>query len=56
MYFHRLLLLLIPAIYMVLPLIIESWQTLNGPWYLPYLIWLGVIIIAYLIERRHRDV
>jgi len=56
MYFHRLLLLLIPALYLVVPLIIESWQGLNGPWYLPYLIWLGVIIIAFIIERKLRNV
>ena len=56
MYFHRVLVLLIPAIYMVLPLVIDSWQSVNPPWYLPFIAWLCVIILAFIIERRHRDV
>lgn len=56
MYFHRVLLLLIPAIYMVLPLLIDSWQSMQTPWYIPYLVWSGIIILAFLIERRHHDV
>lgn len=56
MYFHRVLLLLIPGLYMVLPLIIDSWQSLTTPWYLPYIAWLVIILLAFLIERRPRDV
>ncbi|WP_286240108.1 hypothetical protein [Neptuniibacter halophilus] len=56
MYFHRVLLLLIPALYMVLPLIIDSWQALRGPWYLPYFAWAMVILIAFLVEKRRHDV
>ncbi len=30
------------------------WTTPESPWYLPYLIWLGVIlIIAWIQLRRH---
>lgn len=54
MYFHRVLLLLIPALYMVIPLIIESWQSMESPWFLPYLVWFAVIALAFIIERRRR--
>lgn len=56
MYFHRVLLLLIPAIYMVAPLLIDSWQSMDTPWYLPFAAWLSVIIFAYVIEQRRSDV
>jgi hypothetical protein len=52
MYFHRVLLLLIPTIYLVVPLVIDSWQSMNGPWYLPYLAWLSIVIIAFTLERK----
>ncbi len=56
MYFHRLLLLLIPALYMVVPLLIDSWQAIQSPWYLTYIVWFVVIVLAFLVERGHRDV
>lgn len=56
MYFHRVLLLIIPALYMVAPLLIDSWQRLQTPWYIPYLVWLVVIVLIFLIEQRRRDV
>lgn len=56
MYFHRILLLIFLGLYMVVPLVIDSWQSLNAPWYLPYIAWLFIILLAYFIERRTRDV
>lgn len=56
MYFHRVLLLIIPALYMVAPLLIDSWQRLQTSWYIPYFVWLVVIILIFLIEKGHRDV
>jgi len=54
MYSHRLLLLLLPAAYLLAPLIINWWQQLDGPWFRPFLVWLGVVIAAIIIEKRRR--
>ena len=33
------------------------WATIAGVWYLPYLLWLGLIgLIAWVVHRRHHDV
>lgn len=56
MHFHRVLLLLIPALYMVAPLLIDSWQGLQLPWFAPYLVWLAVIILMFIVERGYRNV
>jgi hypothetical protein len=56
MEFHRILLLLIPSLYFLLPLLINSWQQIDPPWFIPYLVWFFIIIFAFLIERRKRDV
>ncbi|WP_156473545.1 hypothetical protein [Neptuniibacter pectenicola] len=56
MYFHRLLILLILMLYLVVPLVIDSWQSIDAPWYLPYIIWLAIILIAFLVERERTDV
>lgn len=32
------------------------WMTPEAPWYVPYLIWLGVIVVTGVVHhRRHRD-
>lgn len=54
MYLHRLLLLLIPALYLLLPPFINGLQQLNGPWYRPFIIWSVVVIIAAIIEGKRR--
>jgi len=52
MYFHRVLLLLIPGLYIILPLIIDWWQQLEGPWYKPFLAWTLLVIAAFAVDRR----
>lgn len=52
MYFHRILLLMIPAVLWLLPLLIHSWQMLNGPWFMPFSAWFCAVLIAYLVDRR----
>lgn len=54
MYFHRLLLLLIPAAYLLLPLVIHWWQTLEGPWYLPFMTWAAAVVVAFITEQRRK--
>lgn len=56
MYYHRLLLLLIPVLAIIFPLMVDSWQDLNTPWYTPYVLWLAAVIIAFILERRRNDV
>lgn len=30
------------------------WMSPHNPWYLPYLVWLGIILVTFLISRvRH---
>lgn len=55
MEFHRVLLLLIPTLYMVVPLLIDSWQRLDPPWQMPYAVWLITIILAFVIEKGRHD-
>ncbi|PIE20797.1 MAG: hypothetical protein CSA61_01175 [Neptuniibacter caesariensis] len=48
--------MLVPAIYMVTPLLIDSWQGVGMPWYTPFAAWFAVIIFAFVIEQRRKDV
>lgn len=52
MLLYRVLLLLIPGIYWLIPLIIDLWQQIYGPWYQPFIAWLVVIVLAYIADRR----
>jgi len=31
------------------------WTTPGSPWYLPYLMWFGIIVLTAWIQGRHRD-
>lgn len=54
MYFHRLLLLLLPAAYVLAPLIINWWQEMDGPWFRPFVVWISVVVAAIIIEQRRQ--
>ncbi len=54
MYIHRLVFLLILTIFLLSPAIMEWWLGPRSAWYRPYLIWAGVILIAYWLERKTR--
>ncbi len=54
MYFHRLLLLLLPILTLTLPLLLEFWLFSPGLWYRPFLIWAALCMLTLLIEQWHR--
>ena len=44
------------AILVFLPPVFYSWATPTVPWYLPYGVWLGIIVLVALIQwmrQRH---
>ncbi len=52
MHLHRLLLLLLPALYLLLPMVVDWWQAWQGPWYHPFLAWLALILFLIMLDRR----
>jgi hypothetical protein len=54
MYVYRLVFLLILAIYLFSPVIMEWWIGPQSAWYRPYLIWAIIIAIAFWLERKTR--
>jgi hypothetical protein len=37
-----------------LPPLSAIWFALERPWYLPYLAWLGIILLSYCLQRLLR--
>lgn len=31
------------------------WTSKDSPWYIPYLLWLAIIVFIAWIQRRHHD-
>ena len=42
------------ALLVLLPPMSSLWFGLHAPWYLPYLVWLGIILLAYWLQRLLR--
>ena len=38
----------------LLPPMSSLWLGSHAPWYLPYLVWLGIILLAYWLQRLLR--
>jgi len=53
MYLNRLLLLLL-ALLLFLPGLVELWLFHSGHWLAPFLIWALLILLAATAEGRHR--
>ena len=53
----RVVLLFVFALLFFTPTFILWWTMIGSPWYLPYLIWLGLIILAAWLQQRrgHHD-
>lgn len=51
----RPLILLILAVYIFSPTLFTWMVHPNGAWYRPYIIWAGVIVIAFLFQTRSRS-
>ena len=42
---------LIVALLVLLPPLLRLWVSPDAPWFLPYLVWLGVIGLAFWLQR-----
>ncbi len=38
----------------LLPPLLGLWFSLDSPWYLPYLVWFGIILLSYFLQRLLR--
>src|SRR5690606_28906229 len=56
MYIYRLVLLLVVGIYLFSPAIMDWWIQPHGAWYRPYLLWLILIVVTFLLlSQRDAD-
>lgn len=53
---YRLIAVLILAVYLLSPRMIEAWANTEHPWYSPFLIWMLLITLTAWFElKRSRD-
>lgn len=38
----------------LLPPLLHLWFSIDSPWYLPYLVWFGIIMLSYYLQRLLR--
>jgi hypothetical protein len=55
MYIYRLVLILVVGIYLFSPAIMDWWIDADGVWYRPYLLWLILILVTFVLQGQ-RDV
>ena len=53
-YLDRVLISFALALALLLPPLLELWMAPSAPWYLPYLVWLGLIALTAVAQRRRR--
>jgi hypothetical protein len=52
MYIYRLVLLLVVGIYLFSPAIMDWWIEPSGAWYRPYLLWLILIVVTFILQSQ----
>jgi hypothetical protein len=52
MYIYRLVLLLVVGIYLFSPAIMDWWIYANDDWYRPYLLWLILIVVTFILQSQ----
>lgn len=52
MYIYRLVFLLVLALYIFSPVVVDWWAEPGSAWYRPYAIWLAIIVLAFWLESR----
>ncbi|MBB3104942.1 hypothetical protein [Azomonas macrocytogenes] len=52
MYIYRLVLILVVGIYLFSPAIMDLWIAPDGAWYRPYLLWLILIVVTFILQSR----
>lgn len=50
----KVILLFLFALFLLLSPLINWWAADDSPWYAPYLIWLSIIFLAFILQRRSR--
>jgi len=40
------------ALLMLLPPLLHPWTAEDNAWFTPYLVWLGVILLSYLLQKK----
>lgn len=43
------------AAFLLLPPFVTFWATPPAPWYLPYLVWLGIVVLVALVHATRND-
>jgi hypothetical protein len=51
----RVILLFLLALFLLVSPLLEWWAADGNPWYVPYLIWLGLIAAMFVLQRRQRQ-
>lgn len=51
-FLDRVLLLFLLALLLFASPLVDRWATAGSPWYLPYLLWLLLIIAMWRLQRR----
>ncbi|MBX9713976.1 MAG: hypothetical protein K2X58_09440, partial [Pseudomonadaceae bacterium] len=52
MYIYRLVLLLVVGIYLFSPAIMDWWIDADGAWYRPYVLWLILIVVTFILQSQ----
>ncbi|HNE26328.1 MAG TPA: hypothetical protein PKZ68_09110 [Pseudomonadales bacterium] len=55
MYLSRSIMLMIMAAYVFSPSLFSWMIDPAGVWYRPYLIWMGLVVVAFLLQPRASD-
>lgn len=55
MQMHHLLMLLIPAVYLVMPMLVDWWLESHAPWYQLFIGWLILVLLLLLLDRRREN-
>jgi hypothetical protein len=42
------------SLLILLPPLSNTWLALDSPWYLPYLVWFGIILLSFWLQRLLR--
>ena len=52
MYIYRLVLILVVGFFLFPPAIMEWWTPAGSVWYRPYLLWLILIVVTFILQSQ----
>lgn len=53
-YLDSVIIIFLLATALFVPPLLTTWATPDSPWYLPYLVWFGVIVLIALVQRLRK--